>query len=112
MRSSPNAPGMPSSIARSLVPISSEAMPGTTGGCSGVFDRGRGLQHDDDEGRGIDRRAGLGQPEPLIAEMRQAAGDRTVPQRRVAQGLRDLPRLLGRIDMRHDDAEPAATEKA
>ena len=29
MRSSPKAPEMPNSIARSLVPISSESMPGT-----------------------------------------------------------------------------------
>src|SRR2546430_8202919 len=37
------------------------------GDCRGVGDRRGGLQHDDDEGRGIDRRAGLGEPETCTA---------------------------------------------
>ena len=44
--------------------------------------------------------------------MRQAVGDRAVAARRITQGLRDMPRLLGRIDMPHDNPEPAAIEKA
>ena len=43
--------------------------------------------------------------------MRQAAGDRAVAQRRIAQCLGDRLRLLRRVDMRHHDAEPAAIEK-
>src|SRR5439155_10031658 len=112
MRSSPKAPGIPSSIARSLVPISSESMPGTAA-IAAAFSIAVGVSS-----MTMTRVAALiavqvsASPSLGIAEMRQAAGHRAVALWWIAQCLGDLSRLFRRVDMRHDDAERTAVEDA
>ena len=47
-----------------------------------------------------------------IVELRLAAADRAMAERRIAQPVGDLARLLGGVDMGDDDAERPAVEHA
>ena len=85
---------------------------GHRGDSRGILDCFRRFEHDHNESRGVNCGSGVGGADRGIAEMRQPAGDRAVAARRIAEMIGDLARLLGGVDMRHDDAEPAAVENA
>src|SRR5262249_30297910 len=112
MRSSAKPPGMPSSIAKSWGPINTEAMPGTAAGAAAVGVGGGGFERGENWRGGAGAAATAPTPRCVLAGVGQASGDRAVAARPVTQGLRYMPRLLRCVDMRHDNPEPAAVEKA
>jgi len=85
-------------------------MPGTAA-IAAALDIALGrFEHDDDQGRGVDRGARHTCADRDIAEMRQTARHRAVALRRIAQAVGDFARLVGGVDMRHHDAERPAVE--
>ena len=92
------------------MPISSEFDPRHCGDRWRVGYRLWCFEHHNNEGRGVYRGAGSAGGDRNIAEMRQPARYRAVAVRRIAQSVGNLTRLLGSVDMRHDDPEGAAVE--
>ena len=85
---------------------------GNRGDRLGIGDRGRRLHQRNDEQRGIGGLDHLGDRDALEIEDRLRAGERAMADRRVFQVVDDLARLLGGVDMRHDDTERAIVEHA
>ncbi len=99
-------------MVRSLVPIRSMSTPATAAIASASAIACGVLEHHRDQGRGIERRAGLADRRRAEAELRRRARDRAMAGRRVFEVADDLGGFGGAVDMRHHDAERAAVEHA
>jgi len=78
----------------------------------GIGDAFRALDHRDHEDLRIEGGLRLGIPRCFVSEQRRRSAPTPRPQRRVAEGCRDAPGLIDRIDMRHDDAGRTVVERA
>ena len=103
---------MPSSAVRSEVPISSASIPSTAAIAAALRDRLRALDHRDHQHGLVQRGLRLGIARRLEAEHGGRPAPAAVPDRRIAERLRDLLGALHRVDMRHDHAERAVVEAA